>query len=108
MSGAIDRRLSALEARTGVGGAQRLLVKHRPDGLEPAIQAAWDAVDASLPADLVVTIRHFCTWPPRDAADAQTCLATGLCADRAELTLRVLAMPPYPEQQAALAGLHVA
>ncbi len=109
MSGNIERRLAAMEARTGVGCAQRLLVKHRPDGLNAAARAAWEAADADPPADLVVVIRHITApWPPRDAAEAQECLTQGLCADRLELSRRVLAMPAYAEQQAVLAGLHVA
>ena len=104
MSGNIERRSTAMEARTGVGCAQRLLVKHRPDRLD----AGARAVDADPQADLVVVIRHFGAWPPRTAGEAQDCLISGLCADHSELSRRVLAMPPYPEQQAVLAGLHAA
>ena len=109
MSGNIGRRLAAVEAKTGVGCAQRLQVRHRPDNLHSASRAAWDAADDYPPADLVVVIRHICVeWPPRDVAEAQDCLRAGLCANPAELTRRVLAMPLYPEQRAVLAGLHAA
>ncbi len=109
MSGNLDRRLAAVEARTGVGCAQRLQVRHRPDSLDAASRAAWEAADSYPPADLVVVIRHITApWPPRDASEAQGCLTQGLCADRLELSRRVLAMPAYAEQQGVLAGLHAA
>ena len=103
----MDRRLAAVEANTGIGAAQQMLVKHQPVSL--------DAVPRRLDCRRHRSSGrsgggHPALWQvaPRDAAEEQNFLTSRLCADCADLMRRVLAVPAYDAQLAVLAGLHAA